>query len=361
MNIAIQDEDTAVFARLKSHGRIPQKLRRLITQQWNECFVCRSHIPQGRPAFAGYDSNSNPLYVGACCADHLQELASPVYWSDSLNLSVSDAQSVWRYMDFAKFIAMLKHGGLYLSRADKFDDRFEGATGIALRQANWDKFYLDYFRKLVVTPPPGYPIPEYSAEKIEADATRLLKSMRGIGLEARKLLVSCWHGSDSESEALWRLYSPPSTPGVAIRSTVGKLWDACASDDNAIVGRVHYVDYSNSFASVQNERIFQKRISLSHEQEVRIVLRNQQRSPVDGKVLPCELEKVILEVVISPFSPSWFIDMVSDVVKKYNYSFDLKRSDLLDEPFFEIVCAPKQQSSHLRQERRAGGSVTNQI
>jgi hypothetical protein len=334
MTINIQAEDEAVFERLRSHGRITHRLRRLMTQQWNKCFVCRSQIPEGRPAFAGYDSNSDPLYVGACCASQIQELATPVYWSDSLNLSVSDGQAVWRYMDFAKFIAMLQQRGLYLSRADKFDDRFEGATGLAARQTNWEEFYLDYFRKLFVSPPPGYSIPEYTAEQIEAEADRLLKSMKGIALEARQLLVSCWHGSDTEAEALWRLYSPPNTSGVAIRSTVGKLWDACVQHHDAIVGRVRYVDYRHGFASIQNERIFQKRKSLSQEQEIRIVLPNERQSPVEGKILTCDLEKLISEVVISPFAPSWFLDVITDVVKRYEYSFDLKRSELLDEPFF---------------------------
>ena len=334
MTINIQAEDEAVFERLKSHGRITHRLRRLMTQQWNQCSVCNSHIPEGRPAFAGYESNSDPLFVGACCASELRELATPVYWSNSLNLSVRDDQTVWRYVDFAKFIAMLQQKGLYLSRADRFDDRFEGATGLAMRQQTWDDYYLGFFRKLVVNTPAGYSISQYTAEQIEAEANRLLKSIKDFALSARQLLVSCWHGNETEAEALWRLYCPPSTPGVAIRSTVGKLWDACAQHDEAIVGRVHYLDFRRSFASIQSERIFQKRKSLSHEQEVRIVLPNDRPSLVEGKLLACDLEKLISEIVISPFASSWFFDVISDVLRRYEYSFDLKQSELLDEPFF---------------------------
>jgi hypothetical protein len=334
VTINIQAEDSAIFKRLKSNGRITHRLRRLMTQQWNKCSVCGSHITEGRPAFAGYDSKSDALLVGTCCASELQELATPVYWSNSLNLSVHDSQAVWRYMDFAKFVAMLQQKGLYLSRADRFDDRFEGATGVTARQTNWDEYYLDYVRKLVVTPPAGYPIPQYTAEQIEAQANRLLKSMKFVALDARQLLVNCWHGGEGEAEALWRLYSPPGTSGVAIRSTVGNLWDACEQYDRAIVGRVHYVDFRCSFASIQTERIFQKRRTLSHEKEVRMVLPNERQSPVDGKILACDLEKLISEVVISPFAPSWSFDVISDILRRYEYSFDLKQSELLDEPFF---------------------------
>jgi hypothetical protein len=334
VTINIQAEDKAVFSRLESHGHITHKLRRLITQQWDKCSGCGSHIPAGRPAFAGYNLRCAPLFVGACCARELQELATPVYWSDKLNLSIGDNEAVWRYLDFAKFIAMLQQRGIYLSRADKFDDRFEGATGLAARQTSWDDSHLAFFRKLVVSPPEGYPIPEYTAEQVEAEANRLLKSMKGLALEARQFLVSCWHGGETEAEALWRLYSPVGTPSVAIRSTVGKLWDACAQNDEATVGRVHYVDFRRSFASIQNERIFQKRKSLSHEQEVRIVLPNEQRLQTEGKILACDLETLISEVVISPFAPSWLLDVISDVLKRYEYSLDLKQSELLEEPFF---------------------------
>lgn len=334
MPINNQPEDLLVFDRLRSSGRISHGLRRLITQQWNICVSCKQQIANGRPAFAGYNSNSNPLFVGACCAHQLSELASPIYWADTLNLSVPDNQTVWRYMDFSKFMAVLQQGGLYLPRADKLDDPFEGATGLAARQAEWDEFYLSYYRNLVLSHPPGYPTPKYSKEQIESQANTLLQSIKAFSLEASRLLVSCWHGNNVESEALWRLYSPPPVPGIAIRSTVGKLWHACAESQDALVGRVHYVDFRRSFASIQKERIFQKRQSLSHESEVRIVLQNDRHSPAEGKLLICDLNNLISDVTISPFAPPWFLEVVSRTIEKYEYSFALKRSELLDQPFF---------------------------
>jgi hypothetical protein len=247
---------------------------------------------------------------------------------------VPNDQEVWRYVEFAKFIAMLREGGLYFSRADRFDDRFEGATGLANRRASWDEFYLDYFRKIVVTAPPGYPNPELSSEQIEREADRLLKAVKNVAQEARKMLANCWHMGDSEAEALWRLYAPPGTSGVAIKSTVGRLWDASAEDGRAIVGRVHYIDYQRSFASIQNERIFQKRKSLSHEQEVRIVVPNERQLMIEGRTIVCDLNKLVSQVVVSPFTPPWFLDVVGDVANKYGFSFDIRRSALLDEPFF---------------------------
>ena len=334
MSIIIGPEEEAVFERLKSNGRITANLRRLITQSWDACSRCHRKIETGHPAFAGYDSSDAPLYVGTCCASQLSELASPIYWTGTLNLTSAETRVVWRYMDFAKFVAMLQQGGLYLSRADKFEDPFEGASGVKEREPIWDEHYLEHFRELVVSVPDGYPTPSLSKEEIESEANRLLKDMKRIASLPRTSLVSCWHGGKSESEALWRLYSPPNTHGVAIRSTVGKLWDACSADEKAVVGPVHYIDFKQSFTSIQNERIFQKRASLRHEEEIRIVFPNDPQGTQDGRVLVCDLNALITEVVASPFSPSWLMTTVADVVEKYCYSFDIRTSELLDQPFF---------------------------
>ena len=305
-----------------------------MTQQWNRCVSCNQEIPKGRPAFAGYETGGRSLLVGACCAHQLGELATPVYWTGTLDLSVEDAQSVWRYMDFAKFVAMLQQGGLYFPSVDELEDKFEGAIGLARREPDWDEFYLGYFRKVVVTRPPGFSQPDWSEERIESEANRLLEQLKAGSSHARSLLVSCWHANDMESEALWRLYCPPPTPGVAIRTTVGQLWEATARDASAVVGRVQYLDFRRSFATIQNERIFCKRQSLSHECEVRVTLQSENENPAKGKTLKCDLMALINDVTMSPFAPSWFHDVVSGAMEKFGYAFEVRQSELLEEPFF---------------------------
>lgn len=333
-DIDIQPDDQAVFDRLKSTGRITHSLRRVMTQQWNQCVNCRKQIPRNRPAFAGYTNDGSPKLVAACCAHELSELATPVYWTGTLNLSVSNTQPAWRYMDFAKFVAMLQQRGLYFSRADQFDDPFEGATGLERQKTHWENYYLDYFRRAVMTLPPGFEAKPQPAEKIEEAAQRLLSELKTVSLESRNLLLSCWHGAGDESEALWRLYCPPTTLGVAVKTTVGRLWDATAHERGAVVGRVHYVDFKSSFASIQKERIFCKRKSLSHENEIRVVLDNNRMTPVQGKTMCCDLSALIQAVVVSPFAPPWCKDVVSSTIKRYGYEFEVQQSELLDPPFY---------------------------
>ena len=48
--------------------------------------------------------------------------------------------------------------------------------------------------------------------------------------------VSCWHKSDHESEAMWKLYSA-SGQAIAIESTVGQLRSSLGSREGVIITR----------------------------------------------------------------------------------------------------------------------------
>jgi hypothetical protein len=122
-------------------------------------------------------------------------------------------------------VAMLESRSLYFARADHLGDQFEGAAGVAERRPDWDAFYLDFFRNAVRTIPGRTEPPP--PEQVEQEAARLLEDIRQIGeQDRRRTFVSCWHANGVESEALWRLYCPPPTMGVAIQTTVGLLANA---------------------------------------------------------------------------------------------------------------------------------------
>lgn len=331
---AIEAEDEAVFARLKATYRITHELRHVMTRQWNRCIVCGQHVPKNRPTFAGYGFDDKPLLVGACCGNSLKELATHSYCNLRPNLSVEDEQQVWRYMDFAKFVGMLQQRGLFFSRADRLEDRFEGAVGLAKHQADWDRYQLEYFKAAVENPPEGRTGPDLSQEHIDSEANRLLSAFKEQSVGTRSMLLSCWHANTGEAEALWRIYCPPSTAGVVIQSTVGRLWDASARGRGAVVGRVHYLDFRRSFSADGIYRLFFKRMSLSHESEIRILLDNDIGSDAPGKILNCDLDALIQQVIVSPFAPPWFTNVVAGVVERFGYHFETRRSELLDEPFY---------------------------
>ena len=133
-------------------------------------------------------------------------------------------------MDLAKFVALLRDRSIYFARADHLGDPWEGAKGAKSNKNVWDSHYLHFFREAIRHPPKGYKC-EQSDEEVEADAKRLLEQLETSGsLDLRTTYVSCWHENETESEALWRLYCPPPTAGIALRTTFADLKRAFDDD-----------------------------------------------------------------------------------------------------------------------------------
>ncbi|WP_424976628.1 hypothetical protein [Dinoroseobacter sp. S124A] len=331
--IRLKNADKDVFCRLSSTGRISNALRQAMTQQYNRCNSCGEVAEAGRPMFAGYENANEPLVVCAKCSVRLKELATPVYWTDTYDLSVDENQRLWRYMDFSKFAAMMQQGGLHFTRASDFDDRFEAAARMASKEASWDNHYLEFFKEVVKTTPPGYPSANKTENEVVEEAERLLGDIKSAYARARDLLVSCWHMNHVESEALWRIYCTPGAPGVAIQTDVAKLWSALENEVGANVGRVQYIDFKKGFAS-GDQRIYCKRSSLAHECEVRAVLPNDREGPLGYRLVHSDLNELVESVVVSPFAPPWFLQVVKETVSRFGYEFHVKESEIAEVPFY---------------------------
>ena len=264
----------------------------------------------------------------------MAELATHVYWWWEVDKRCDPDTTLWRYMDFAKFVALLEQRAIYFARADRLGDTFEGAAGTTDRRPQWDAFYLDFFRQAVSTAP-GQTEPPSTAY-VEQEAARLLREFSTIGDRDRhRTFVSCWHANTGESEALWRLYCPPPMMGVAIRTTARLLIDALGDDPHIKLGRVQYVDFRKAFAGF-HDRIYWKRKSLSHEAEVRAVVQRFDVQEDLGLAMPVDVQKLLLSVVPSPFTSSWFTSLVGSTMRRFGVDGDSKiaQSELLAEPFF---------------------------
>ena len=84
---------------------------------------------------------------------------------------------LWRYMDVARFIALLDSKALYFARVFELGDPWEAAWPSGLKQR--------------------------AVETLGASG-----QMFGYyQLAAAQAVVSCWHENDNESVAMWRLYT----------------------------------------------------------------------------------------------------------------------------------------------------------
>jgi len=192
--------------------------------------------------------------------------------------------AVWRYLNFAKFMWLLETGALFLPYTDLFPDVLEGGR----------------------RPP--------------RDDART---------STRRAAVSSWHASEHESEAMWRIYSPPQE-ALALRSTYERL--RAGLPDYV---RIHLVQYADNPPEDDDplSPFFFKRRAYEHEKELRAVVG---RPPAgsdaieeqNGWQLPVDVGQVIERVYVSPFSQQWFYDLVRGVIRRYGLTIPVERSEL---------------------------------
>ena len=234
---------------------------------------------------------------------------------------------IWRYMDFTKFIDMLKTKKLFFVRVDKLDDDpFEGSIP-----------WANYLHRIVHNK--NYP------EKLEYFRNRSI-AMR------RSTAVNCWHMNEHESLAMWRLYTT-SNEGIAIQSTFKSLVDSFNGprDDGLIVGKVKYIDYryeqipETSFVYP----FLYKRKSFEHERELRALIvrlpkekdknggevvkldSSQETIQGDGIKVNVKLEQLIHAVYVSPTSKVWFKELVESILNEFGVNKPVSLSPLSDD------------------------------
>ena len=236
--------------------------------------------------------------------------------------------TLWRYLDFTKFVSLLDTRRLFFARADTFEDAFEGS----------------YSRFNVAARPEVY----------KTAPAEMVAGLERVNRETRRwVFVNCWNMSEGESAALWGLYVPP-TGGVAIRSTFRRLTEAFGPMDplpekdptpRAYVGKVQYADYEHDWIPEGNlfHPFVHKRQSFDFEHEVRGVIQriptrgdeiDFTQEPPMGLNVAIDLGRLVEAIHISPTAPSWFADLVASVVRRYDCDAELVRSSLADDPVY---------------------------
>lgn len=251
-----------------------------------------------------------------------------------------ESQTIWRYLDFTKLVAVLEARALFFARVSSLDDPFEGSfpSSQTVLQRVMGAFKPG-------TLPPGTTI------NLESDIEQAWKTMRYWAM------VNCWHASEHESAAMWQLYASNSR-AVAIRSTVARLRAAIGrapappsgfgGSDWVHIGMIEYIDYAKdripdgSFAA----QFFRKRRSFEHERELRAMVLQFPRSgdgqrvdferrPSDaGLLVPVDLNTLVEGIAVAPSAPTWFVDLVRRVVQRYGLNVVPKQSDLDAAPLY---------------------------
>ena len=222
---------------------------------------------------------------------------------------------LWRYMDFIKFVSLLDTQSLYLARADRLGDPFEGsypAVNVAAR-------------------PHIYP-------------DKMVKQLRAATRYAPKtMFISCWHESAKESAAMWSLYSRE-YDGIAIQTDFQSLRDSLLGTESIHIGRVAYIDYG--VAAINEGNLFDpflyKRQEFEHEREARAIrwIRSSSEdssaldvtNPPKGVLHRVDLSILIKSIVVAPYAEDWFAELVRSVAGRYELGDYVTRSSLAGTP-----------------------------
>jgi hypothetical protein len=266
-----------------------------------------------------------------------------------LGVVLSSDAKVWRYLDFPKFISLLEHSSLFFCRADLFSDKYEGSitkSSVKFRENTW-------------------------RENMPSVSDEILKNLNDLQRfrlreERKKFYINCWHMNEHESAAMWELYGTKGQ-SIAIQSTYRTLREILPikqsesgqpAEGHVDIGLVQYLDYENDpMPQVYSfDPFLRKRMSFSHENEVRLIYQSPPKSgsyektsegeyefrPSDGEQVVCEfgknievdLSKLIKNVYVAPDCADWFRDLVSAVLRRYGLSIELCKSNLNDSPVY---------------------------
>ena len=154
-------------------------------------------------------------------------------------------------------------------------------------------------------------------------------------------LISCWHESNHESEAMWKLYSNKQG-GIAIKTDFNSFLESFRTSEQIHVGMVAYVDYENDRIPEDDplSHYLYKRKSFEHEREVRAIIQDLPSGNLAGSqdiydigdYGKVDLDQLIQQVVVDPFAPEWFLDLVQQVTKRYGLKVPISRSHLAESP-----------------------------
>lgn len=245
---------------------------------------------------------------------------------------------VWRYMDLAKYVSLLQTRALHFARADRLGDPFEGSVPY-LNSEEGAKRIVDALAA-AKAPELDKKFPGMSRDQIANMLSQMAAFHRASIAET---YCNCWHMSEHESAAMWKLYCQASD-AICIQSTFSSLADALPPWTNA--GVVRYLDYDREAIDVSNgfNRFLTKRRSFEHEREVRAIAWSrtggadgeQIRKCISGDtvVVPVDVSKLVRGVYVSPTSSPWFADVIAGLNKQYGLHAPVHRSRLEERPLY---------------------------
>lgn len=204
---------------------------------------------------------------------------------------------MWRYMHVSKLLSLLGRSALFFARLDTLNDAYEGRFS-------------------------------------EASIARF-PSLQDFERFSNTLTVNCWCLAPADSALHWSAFCPGGF-GVAIVSSYARLKKAFTRETgfrhgSLFITRVRYVDFA-TYMHVPEEgspinpiaTAVTKRLQFQAENEVRLVLFSsadpREQEPITlrgGTYVTLDLSQALDSVVCGPGTPSWLMEDLAEVFKRY--------------------------------------------
>lgn len=246
---------------------------------------------------------------------------TPLIFEIKENLVVS------KYVDIIKFISILQQESLFFCRVDKLEDRFEGTSP----KANED-FFKEFYKSI-------QNIINTKEKDIDAEVEKQLLWRKEIEEKFKKIAcVCCWNKFSDESYAMWKIYSDMNK-GIMIKSDIERLkMSFLKTPENIQLSDVRYTNREIMIEPTNlNSPIIHKHIAYSFENEIRLIHQVnhndftynwENEKNQNGENLKVDLNILIDEIILSPYSSDWFLEMVTDLLEKYNLNKKVRFSTL---------------------------------
>lgn len=244
-------------------------------------------------------------------------------------------ESIWRYLDFSKFVALLENKSLFFSKVDSFEDKFEGVHNAISKDDHYD---ITNNGEMIRIPYPLDKRARNNSENYKKFISQTIDSLKAsVG-------INCWRFNKNDSHAMWKIFLN-SNEGVAIKTSINSLKNSLPSLNEfqkLHIGKIKYIDYQEEKIPLDNmfNAFFYKNIYFNHESELRVLHYNVKDKnlgtfnennlrPIEsnGITLKINPEDLIQEIVLSPYSQNWFSQLVEDLCReKYKLSMPIKKS-----------------------------------
>lgn len=228
---------------------------------------------------------------------------------------------IWRYLTLPKFIDLLHSRTLFFTRADllRAEDKSEGSS-----LTNADFAAIKLFEELSKQ---NIRIPHQNSPDITINELLELNQRTheiSENLLIKRHFINCWHMNEHESFAMWKIYSEPF--GVCIQSTYNSLTRSFNDPEynfhkqqKIYVGEVKYINWDSDSVPRDNGfwPVMHKKREFKYENELRCIVWESNKNTVKVGV---NLEQLIHNIHINPYTPPWFNDVIFSLCEKYGVS-----------------------------------------